>query len=69
MILQPILPGITDHGQLDGNDHDDHVDYHRIDSNRGLDGKKTYVGPNSYFIEVGGVLKIFVDSVEEGSWP
>jgi len=69
MILRPILPGITDHGQLDGLTDDDHADYLRIDTARGLTGKKTYVTPNAYYIESDGRVRFFVNNVEENRWP
>ena len=70
MILRPILPGITDHGQLAGlTDDEDHAWALKIDSPRGLTGKKVYVTPNAYYIESGGRTRFFVNDVEENTWP
>ena len=76
MILRPVLPGITDHGSLNGLADDDHADYLRINTNRGVSGNKIYVGPNCYLEETAGVLnlvvtgslRVIVNGVEEQRW-
>ena len=70
MILRPIITGVTDHGELDGLGDDDHVDYLRLDTARGLSQSvKLYVAANAYFIQEGGSLVLYVNDQEETRWP
>ena len=70
MILRPIIAGVTDHGELNGLGDDDHVDYLRLDTARGLSQSvKLYVAANAYFIQEGNTLVLYVNDQEETRWP
>ena len=62
----------VDHGSVDGLGDDDHVDYLRIDTSRGLTGQKVYVGNSAegaaYFEFVAGVLRLVVKGTVEQEW-
>ena len=72
MILKPVLPGITDHGALNGLADDDHAQYLLINSARSVDGQRIYVATDgvneAYFDMLGGVLRLVVRGQVEQQW-
>jgi len=68
MITQPVIPTLTDHGELDGRDDDDHSGYPLLNSNRGLFGNRFYVSHSAYFTEIDGALVLMKNEQEEDRW-
>lgn len=72
MILRPVITGVTDHGELNGLTDDDHVDYLRIGTARGLTGERVYIGSgvggDYYFEVVDGRLTLNAKGTVESRW-